>query len=675
MSGILKYLIIKRLNAIIPIMSDIEKAEEYSIDNSYRWIIIDNQISMRVADEVRYVSSEDIVRAEFKGGFLVDKVISSVKPSDHLQSIHFNRFPCDLKLALKMPSSTIQRPVLELVAIVNQKIISISKVPAVDQIIDSEMNWFPIFPEDITDINNLLETANIIELGRITVKQAFDLIKEESPLILISSVQVDSSDPNLLYNHLEQDLKLLTDNGFHANLYPYQKNGFTWLKSVSEEGLGCILADEMGLGKTLQIIAVLSYYKIKWKLPSLIIAPATLLENWHREFSRFSPKVQVHIHSGRKRTGFPSLIKKFDIVVCSYDTAIRDQGLFGMIDWGFIILDEAQAIKNNETNRAIAVKGLKRRVGIAVTGTPVENKLLDLWSIMDFSCPRLLGSHNAFEKNYTDEPQSAEKLEMIVSPFMLRRRIADVASDLPEKIIIPQPVNMEEHEINDYELVRQNIAEEYGKSATLISLLRLRQFCSHPLLLGSNKGSSGSSLLISSKYRRFIEILEEIVLNHEKMIVFTSFTAMSDIFLSDIPTRFNIPAWKIDGRTLVDDRQHIVDNFSNVSDSAMLILNPKAAGTGLNITAANHVIHYTLEWNPAIEDQATARSFRRGQTLPVTVHRLYYPDTVEDIINERLDRKRLLAEKAVVGTESPEMDASDISRAINLSPLGNSFKE
>jgi len=561
---------------------------------------------------------------------------------------------------------------MEFIAFSGARSYSIETIPESDQIILGEKDWYPLIPDNVREIKELLMKAAILTTGVITLRQALELMREESPLVFIDSAPDMPTDPFLADNDCEHALTLLSKHGFQAELYRYQKSGFSWLKSISEEGLGCVLADEMGLGKTLQVIAVLTYFRIEWKQPSLIIAPATLLENWRREFARFSPGMTVHVHSGNGRTGFPSQLKKYDIVVCSYDTAVRDQGLFGMIEWSFIVLDEAQAIKNPETRRAIATKGLKRRVAIAVTGTPVENRLADLWSIMDFSCPSLLGSREAFERIYSDDYRSAEKLEMVVSPLMLRRRVADVATDLPEKIIIPQPVNMSTFEVADYELIRKKVADEYGQSATLISLLRLRQYCSHPVLVELDSEMEKSSLLKSSKYCRLLEIVEEIVLNREKVIIFTSFTAMSDIVYADMPARFSVPSWQIDGRTPVTDRQNVVDQFSEVTGSAVLVLNPRAAGTGLNITAANHVIHYTLEWNPAVEDQATARAFRRGQTLPVTVHRLFYPDTVEEVINDRLDRKRQLAETAVVGTEAPEVEAADVVRALQLTPRNDS---
>jgi len=642
---------------------------EHTEDLFKNWVLSDGVVAIQLKKKQLSVSAADIVRVEFKGYQKAAGLVVDAKPSDHLPVLRFNRFPCELRIKLLMPTSPLQRPAVELCASSGGRSFSIEQVPHSDQIIVGNDSWYPLIPENIQDICSILKEIKADGSGPVTLRQALELTKMDSSLVSVETASELPNDCNISDGGCDQALELLSCNGFQADLYPYQKNGFSWLKSISEEGLGCVLADEMGLGKTLQVIAVLSYFKVARNQPALIIAPATLLENWRREFARFSPGMTVYVHSGNGRTGFPSQLKKYDIIVCSYDTAVRDQGLFGMIEWGFVVLDEAQAIKNPETRRAIAAKGLKRRVAIAVTGTPVENKLADLWSIMDFSCPGLLGSREAFDHTYGDDYQSAEKLETVASPLMLRRRVADVATDLPEKIIIPQPVNMSDAEIGQYDLIRQQIADEYGKSATLISLLRLRQFCTHPLLLEEDENGAHISPMQSSKFCRLLEILEEIVLNGEKAIIFTSFISMSDLLASELPIRFSIPSWQIDGRTPVAERQEVVDAFSAVAGSAVLILNPRAAGTGLNITAANHVIHYTLEWNPAVEDQATARAFRRGQTLPVTVHRLFYPDTVEEVINDRLDRKRQLAEVAVVGTEAPEVETADIARALQLSPI------
>ena len=646
-------------------------SSKISGDHPIRWIVSRNLVCIEQCDEVYHPCAADIVRVEFKGQSLINGIAIDEKPSVNLPLLHFNRFPCSLKLELKIPSNTFQRPILELVAVSSSKSHSIQNIPESDQILVGGKDWYPLFPDNVQEIKDLMEATAITKLGIVTLRQSLDLIKSNSPLVSTSSDLSESTDLESVQYDYKQLVGLITEYGFRANLYPYQKNGISWLRSISDEKLGCVLADEMGLGKTLQVIAVLSYYTIKWKMPSLVIAPATLLENWRREYAHFSPKSVVYVHSGSERTGFPSQLRNYNIVICSYDTAVRDQGLLGMLEWGFVVLDEAQAIKNPETRRAIAVKGLKRKVSIAVTGTPVENQLMDLWSIMDFTCTGLLGTREDFERNFSNDNQSAEELEALVSPLMLRRRVADVATDLPEKIIISQPVNMSDNEVRDYELLRQQVVDEYGKSANFVSLLRLRQYCTHPLIVQSNSTMSTSSVLGSSKYCRLLEILEEIFSNNEKVIVFTSFTVMSDIFGKDIQIRFNMPFWKIDGRTPVEERQDIVDMFSEVAGAAILVLNPKAAGTGLNITAANHVIHYTLEWNPAVEDQATARAHRRGQTLPVIVHRLFYPSTVEEIINDRLNRKRQLAETAVVGTESSVLDVADITNAIKMSPVRN----
>lgn len=633
-----------------------------------RWIISNGIVCLKSQRDIYCINSAEIVRIEFKGQSLINGIKVNAKPSEMLNSIHFNRFPCELKLIIGMPTVTHQRPQLNLVAYSGNTSYIVDSLPDSDQIILNSNIWFPLSTDNVNEINKLLENAKIESFGTVSLKQALELIKSNSQVVIIQTIPAsetvfDSSD-----KELDQILADLSVNGFNANLYQYQKIGFSWLKSISEESLGCILADEMGLGKTLQVIALLSYFKLVRSSTSLVIAPATLLENWRREFSRFSSGITACVHSGINRTGFPSSLRKNDVVICSYDTAVRDQGLLKMIEWDFIILDEAQAIKNSLTRRSIAIKGLKREVAIAVTGTPVENSLSDLWSIMDFACPGLLGSRNEFDNIYDDNHQSAQNVEKLVSPLILRRRVTDVAKDLPEKVIIPQTVNMNDAETNEYETIRQSVAIEYGKFATLVSLLRLRQFCAHPLLTSSDDAVSGHEIMSCSKFLRLIEILEEIILNGEKTIIFTSFTKMIDIISEDIPKRFDIPSWKIDGRTPVSYRQDIVDHFSEIRGAAVLVLNPKAAGTGLNITAANHVIHYTLEWNPAVEDQATARAFRRGQILPVFVHRLFYPDTVEEVINDRLDRKRDLAEAAIVGTEAREVDAADIIRAMRLSP-------
>ncbi|RMH15386.1 MAG: DEAD/DEAH box helicase, partial [Gammaproteobacteria bacterium] len=402
--------------------------------------------------------------------------------------------------------------------------------------------------------------------------------------------------------------------------------------------------------------------------PSLVIAPATLLENWRRELSRFAPGLSVLVHRGSTRTGFPDDLRTAHTVVTSYETAVRDQYLLGMVNWNIVVLDEAQAIKNPESERSRVVRAIPRRIGLAVTGTPVENRLTDLWSIMDFAIPGLLGTRDEFERTYPDDTRGAARLEPIVSPVMLRRRVSEVAGDLPERIDMTQYLELDEATAERYDRLREQAIGEYGDHATFRSLVRLRQLCTHPRIIEGDV-EPGDLASESVKYRRLLEILEEISEQGEKAIIFTSFTRMIDLLVRDLSRRLGILTDCIDGRTPQEDRQPRLDRFASHAGPGVLVLNPRAAGTGLNITAANHVIHYNPEWNPALEDQASARAYRRGQTRPVTVHRLIYARTVEEIMDQRLKRKRELADNAVVGTDAREADLLDVMAALRVSPV------
>jgi SNF2 family DNA or RNA helicase len=522
-------------------------------------------------------------------------------------------------------------------------------------------DWFPLSTEQMQEIIDVLNTAGITTLGCISLKQYLGILQQQSQLTMVTEAPAAPPAAPLINPSARQ-----RPPGLSAKLYAYQQTGFEWLSRIADEGLGCILGDEMGLGKTIQIIALLLRETTAGRKPSLVIAPATLLENWRREIVRFAPSLSTCIHLGQERTGFPKMLRLFDIVVTSYETAMRDISILEMIDWNVVVLDEAQAIKTPTAQRTVTIKTLPRRTGVAVSGTPVQNRLRDIWSLIDFAIPGFLGTLNEFEARYADNVGDAATLEPLVTPLILRRHVSDVAGDLPERIDIPQPVELSEESALRYEELRADIAAEYGSAATLVALTRLRMYCTHPFLVD---GLGHDPLLSSTKYARLVEILDEIFENGEKVLVFTSYTQMTDILLSDIRRRYAVPCAVIDGRTPVAGRQPIIDRFGQVMTAAALILNPKAAGTGLNITAANHVVHYNLEWNPAVEDQATARAYRRGQIRPVTVHRLFHPGTVEEVIDERTQRKRAIAAGAVVGTEGQEEDLADIVRALQLSPV------
>jgi SNF2 family DNA or RNA helicase len=383
--------------------------------------------------------------------------------------------------------------------------------------------------------------------------------------------------------------------------------------------------------------------------------------------TRFAPGLVVLKHHGPQRTGIPKVLAAPDVVVTSYEVVSGDSGLFNMIEWRAVILDEAQFIRNPEARRTKAVKRLRRATGIAVTGTPVENRLVDVWSIMDFVNPGYLGARADFEARFPETPEAAEQLQPLIAPLMLRRRVADVARDLPELIDIPQVLSLDDDEAEAYERERAAIFSSFGAAATLVSLTSLRRFCAHPALMHGD--GVPDDLSEFCKFRRLEEIAEEIFERNEKLLVFTSYTRMADLIASHMRRYFGVYAGVIDGRTPIDDRQLIIDEFTDVVGGAVLILNPKAGGAGLNIVAANHVVHYNPEWNPALQDQATARAFRRGQTRPVTVHRLLIADTVEEVVNERLLRKAELSRRAAIGSQGSETEIADLVAALARSPV------
>ena len=627
------------------------------------WEVVNGFLAVREVDGTITIPSADkVYRARVEGSS-----VPGLPPIDGDASfsvLSFSRFPLRLAIIIEAGTDNATSPLRVTVLAIDQKMAT--PFPALcDETPDHivvEHRWYPLVPGSLDEVRQTLQKAGISAPGPITLRQYLALRSLASDHTIIC----DQSGEAASAYRQEATLDVKTGPLFVGTLFPYQKNGLRWLTTITSQEIGGILADDMGLGKTIQILALIATESFERRVPSVVVAPSTLLENWRREIARFAPSLRALIHSGAGRTGFPSELSTNDVVLTSYDTLIRDLSLFRTIDWNIVVLDEAQAIKNPKTRRASAVRRLPRRVGIAVTGTPVENRLRDLWSITDFAVPGFLGTQAGFESTFQDDAHAAESLAPLVSPILLRRRVTDVANDLPERIEIPQALELDQRQAEAYDAIRQAIVDEYGDRATLVALTRLRMFCTHPNLVGSAENDPTAE---STKYQRLTEILEEIFSNAEKAVLFTSFNKMSDLAVVDISLRFGVCAFSIDGRTPIEDRLPTVDKFSDTVGGAVLVLNPRAAGTGLNITAANHVIHYNLEWNPAIEDQASARVYRTGQTRPVTVHRLFYVNTVEEIIDERLKRKRNLAATAVVGTDGSNDGLEDILDALKKSPV------
>lgn len=526
-------------------------------------------------------------------------------------------------------------------------------------------------PQDAADI--FKKRLGPLEPGDLRYSDAVRLIRENRPELRVVPAA------SFLENGkqaAEQLLPELGAPGLNATLFPYQARGVRWMwETISMTG-GIILADEMGLGKTIQIIALLMLELPDRTSPALILCPTSLIANWEREFSRFAPSVQLLLHRGPNRTGIYRGLQNANVVIATYDTVVNDISIFSSFEWSWLICDEAQAIKNPDSHRRQVIAGIPRRRTIPMTGTPVENSLFDLWSLADMAIPGLLGSKREFEQSYDDTIESAQALRPVTDPVILKRRVADVAGDLPERIDIDIPIELDDELVNAYVQVRKDTMARYPVAGALVATLQLQLFCAHPWLRRawySDTDAEDAALtpatsslpLLTAKMERARDVLLEAFSTGKKVIVFALFNRIGDL-LREVTGACNNLFWgSINGSTKQEDRQQTVDAFSSHEGPACLVLNPKAAGAGLNITAATVVIHFTPVWNPALEAQASARAHRRGQTQPVTVYRMFYRDTVEEVMIDRSAWKNTLANESI---PISSRDAADIRRALEIQP-------
>lgn len=626
-----------------------------------KWTISDNHIALIYDNQLFHPSAKEIyaVLEDERESFVSDIPCKNIKEA--FANVHFSKIGSPIKCQMDTRNEEIE---MSLYVMRKGKKITVDVLGGeiVDQCASGD-DWFYV-SGSVQELANIFQRVGIKGCGKLTSSQYVEIIRNQDSFetgTLINNVRTS------LLNKptgLEGDIPVK----LNAKLYSYQKTGYYWMKYMLEENKGCILGDEMGLGKTLQIITLMLEFKQKRNVPILVVAPVSLLQNWKRECEKFAPDLKCCVHHGIHRTGRYKEFEDYDVVIISYSIAINDASILCMVDWKLVVLDEAQNIKNPSSERTKFVKKIPRRSSIAVTGTPFENHVSDIWSLADFVIPGLFGSQAEYNRIISDDIEGADKVEPMLSPIMIRRMVKDVATDLPEKVIIPQPLAMSSVEGQKYEEFRSETQKSTENGNLNLGVLqKLRMFCTHPMIC--DDAGTGDYYGASVKYQRLCEIIEEICAREEKVIMFTSYQKMFDILEEDIPKRYNIPVWKINGNTEVEDRQNIVDAFNGFSGSALLVLNPRAAGTGLNITSANHVIHYNLEWNPALEDQASARAYRRGQQKTVFVYRLYYEDTVEQIVNDRIERKREMASAAVVGTDGKTENREDIIAALSLSPM------
>jgi SNF2 family DNA or RNA helicase len=575
--------------------------------------------------------------------------------------VRMSRYPADVRLDFSVKNGPAEPITCSITASAKDSLGELepfaSELP--DHVVLGD-TWYPLAASDLAEIKELLATQRITLGGPVSLQQYAAVIRACPQYLIGREVSAESIAVSLAAAP-QVPIAGLT-------LYPYQTAGVQWLDFACKHGKGGLLGDEMGLGKTVQAIAlIVRRAGVNCGFPTLVVAPSSILENWRRELARHAPHLDVMVHHGGARTGLPSVLGAAHVVLTSYDLVVRDRVLFQRIHWDLIIADEAQAVKNPRALRTIAIKRLNRNCSVAVTGTPMENRLLDLWSLSDFVVPDYLGSSSEFEHDQDDGDQAA-RVGRLIRPLLLRRKVDDVAKDLPPRIEIPQMLQMGESEAGGYDVIRLSVTADGASGPQLRQLVRLRQYCAHPALAALPPWEEQSN---TAKLDRVRELLEEIAASCEKCLIFASFTRAIDLLERRISSWMGIDSWIIDGRTQVRERQSIVDAFGGTKEPAVLLLNPKAAGTGLNITAANHVIHLTPEWNPAVIDQASARAHRRGQERPVFIYRLLYAGTVEEVMDQRLERKRALASTSVSGSAGTTDDYKDFMEAITISSRGS----
>ena len=454
-----------------------------------------------------------------------------------------------------------------------------------------------------------------------------------------------------------------------GELRPYQRTGLKWLWTNVSKGFGCCMADDMGLGKTIQVISLILKLKEEDKLkkPVLVVCPTTLMGNWMKELQMFAPSLKAVTYHGLDR----KLDTNVDVILTTYAIMRIDVEELKKNSWGMIIVDEAQNIKNPDTAQTLAIKILKSDVKVAMTGTPVENRLTELWSIFDYINSGYLGTLKEFQKSYAipierfKETSRASKLKLSVSPFVLRRLKTDknVISDLPEKMVLNDYCYLTKNQAILYEKTLNEMMEKISgftgvnRRGNIFKLITaLKQICNHPyqfLKSGDmNKESSG-------KTEQCIQLLQSILENGEKSLIFTQYKEMGDILTHIIEEECNTTPLFFHGSLNVNQREEMINKFQTDKDTKIMILSLKAGGTGLNLTSATNVIHYDLWWNPAVEDQATDRTYRIGQDKNVMVHRLITLGTFEEKIDEMLKSKKELADMAVYEGEKVITELSD----------------
>jgi non-specific serine/threonine protein kinase len=485
-----------------------------------------------------------------------------------------------------------------------------------------------------------------------------------------------------------QSRTMQAPDAFAGTLRPYQERGLAWLAFLDKLALGACLADDMGLGKTIQLLALLLSEREQAKdrviAPTLLVCPMSVVGNWQHEAARFAPALRVHVHHGGERLSgeqFARILSDVDLVVTTYGLVARDQEQLAAVRWERVVLDEAQNIKNSAARQAQAVRMLPAARRIALTGTPIENRLSELWSIFHFLNPGLLGSASEFRKRFATpieryhDRDSAETLKRITAPFILRRLKTDrtIISDLPDKMEMKVYCNLTREQATLYQAVVDEMLEKIANSEgierrglVLSTMLKLKQVCNHPAqLLGDGSALPGRS----GKVAHLEEMLDEVLSDGDRALVFTQFAEMGRLLQAHLQKRLARPVPFLHGSTSMKARDAMVAGFQAEDGQPVMLISLKAGGTGLNLTAANHVVHFDRWWNPAVEDQATDRAFRIGQNRNVQVRKFICAGTLEERIDAMIEDKKDLAGRIVGAGEAwlTELSTAELRQLVALS--------
>ena len=543
-------------------------------------------------------------------------------------------------------------------------------------IVEVDGQWIALQPADVRAAQAVLDKSN--EQLDLSVEDALRLSTGDTKTL--AKLPVVKFEPTGvlagLLDNLSEDKSVEPVNqikGFKGELRPYQAKGVGWLSFLETWGLGACLADDMGLGKTIQLIAFLLNLKQQDLLnkPTLLVCPTSVINNWEREVKKFAPKLETLIHHGDRREQgktFAKTVKNKQLVITSYSLVPRDLKTLSGIEWQGIVLDEAQNIKNPSAKQSQAVREIPAGFRIALTGTPVENRLTELWSILDFLNPGFLGNRNFFQKRFAapiekyGDRESLKILRSLTQPFILRRLKTDnnIIQDLPDKQEMNVFCGLSAEQAELYQQLVDKSLEEIEDSEgikrrglILTLLLRLKQLCNHPELIEDDKPQKSEIITDnfgdrSGKLLRLEEMLEEIVDEGDRSLIFTQFSEWGKMLKPYLEHKLKEEVIFLYGATRREARQEMVDRFQNEPNGPKIfILSLKAGGTGLNLTKANHVFHVDRWWNPAVENQATDRAFRIGQKRNVQVHKFVCTGTLEERINDIIESKKELAEQTV----------------------------